>query len=222
MDYIYVPAFWGAFREIWFSDRGGFIRAEGSPNYIYWVYLAHIIVKSAQFGQFGCFSFENSILMGGKLGKKIGIEIVRFFEVRQAHPSTILVKVTPPPGCRVFNSFEWSIGFTHLDHVYCKLARRNKSLPSTSRFPKIVCFISKRITSDKLTPMFLYSNFFIPLFQNTNTDKCNTTNLTAPVWNFKSFKTCPNHSNWYHLLVSSSFWWQRTDALRVYDVKRFT
>ena len=34
------------------------------------VYLAHIIVKSAQFGQFGCFSFENGILISGKLGKK--------------------------------------------------------------------------------------------------------------------------------------------------------
>ena len=32
--------------------------------------------------------------MGGKLGKKIGIES-QIFEVQQAHPLTILVKVTP-------------------------------------------------------------------------------------------------------------------------------
>ena len=63
--------FGALFREIWYSDRGVFIRDEGAQNYINWVYFGQTIVKSTQFGQIGCFSFENGILMGGKLGKKL-------------------------------------------------------------------------------------------------------------------------------------------------------
>ena len=65
MVYVYVPAFWGAF------SRGGFHQRRRSPNYINWMYLGQIIVKSTQFGQIRCFSLENSMLMGGKLGKKL-------------------------------------------------------------------------------------------------------------------------------------------------------
>ena len=36
-----------------------------------WVYFGQIIVKSTQFGQNWVLSFENGILMGGKLGKKL-------------------------------------------------------------------------------------------------------------------------------------------------------
>ena len=30
MVYVYVPAFWALFREIWYSDQGVFIRDEGA------------------------------------------------------------------------------------------------------------------------------------------------------------------------------------------------
>ena len=37
-----------------------------------WVYFGQIIVKKApNLVKIGCFSFENGILMGGKLGKKL-------------------------------------------------------------------------------------------------------------------------------------------------------
>ena len=57
-----------------------------------WRYYGQIIAKS---NYCKAFSFENGILMGGKFGQKIGIEKVRFFR-SEAHPGTILVKVTPP------------------------------------------------------------------------------------------------------------------------------
>ena len=50
---------------------GGFHQRRMSPNYINWVQLGQIIVKSTQIGQIGRFSLENGILMGGKLGKKL-------------------------------------------------------------------------------------------------------------------------------------------------------
>ena len=83
---------WGAFCEIWYSDRGG-----GFHHYIIWVYVGQIIVKSTQFGQNWVFFSENGrpiILMGGKLDKNWYRES-QIFEVRQAHPRTILVRVTP-------------------------------------------------------------------------------------------------------------------------------
>ena len=81
-------------REIWYSDRG--ISSE-ITNYINWVYFGQIIVvvKAPNLVKTGCFSCQNGILMGGKLGKKLYGES-HIYEVRQAHPRTILVKEPPP------------------------------------------------------------------------------------------------------------------------------
>ena len=57
------------FCEIWYSDQGGVHLSQRSPNYIKWVYLGQIALKTTQLVKIWCFSIENGILMGGKLGK---------------------------------------------------------------------------------------------------------------------------------------------------------
>ena len=71
MAYVYVPAFWGAFLQNLFSDRG-FTSETKEHNYTNWVYFGQIFVKkkNTQFGQFWVLFLENGILMGGKLDKK--------------------------------------------------------------------------------------------------------------------------------------------------------
>ena len=59
------------FHEIWYSHRGFFIRDRGTQIVYNWVYFGQIIVKSTQFGQNWVLPFENGVLMGGKLGKKL-------------------------------------------------------------------------------------------------------------------------------------------------------
>ena len=52
MVYVYVPAFWALFCEIWYSDRGRGVSSETKePEFHNWVYFWQIIVKSIQFGQ---------------------------------------------------------------------------------------------------------------------------------------------------------------------------
>ena len=75
-------------------SNGGVHQKRRSPNSINWVYFGQIIVKSTQFGQNWVLSFKKGILMGGKLDKNWYKES-QIFEVWQAHPHTILVKVTP-------------------------------------------------------------------------------------------------------------------------------
>ena len=70
--YTYMCLPFGApFREIWYSDQGGFHQKRRSPNYINWVYFGQIIVKSTQFDPNWVLFSENGILMGGKFGKKL-------------------------------------------------------------------------------------------------------------------------------------------------------
>ena len=66
--YMCLP-FGGLFRKIWYSDRRGFIRDKGAQ--INRVYFGQIIVKAHNLIKIGCFSFENGILIGGKLDKKL-------------------------------------------------------------------------------------------------------------------------------------------------------
>ena len=58
------------------------------PELHNWVYFGQILVESTLFGQNWVLPFEKGILMGGKLGKKIGMEKVRFSRsVRHIHDS---------------------------------------------------------------------------------------------------------------------------------------
>ena len=91
--YVYLPL--GAlFRVIWYRDRGAFIRDEASQIIYLGCILGKLFYKAPNLVKIGRFSFKNGILKGGKLGKKIGVEKVKIFEVRQAHPRTILMEVT--------------------------------------------------------------------------------------------------------------------------------
>ena len=97
------------FRKIWYSERWVFIRDEGAQIQN-WVYFEQIIVKSTQFGQMWMLFY--GLLMSELLGEKLVSEN-QIFEVRQAHPRTILAKVTSPGSCTVPQ-----------DHtMLCKLAR---------------------------------------------------------------------------------------------------
>ena len=62
------------------------------------VFWANYCKKVPNLDKIGCFSLENGILMGGRLGKNWYTES-QIFEVRQAQPRTILVKVSPPGHC---------------------------------------------------------------------------------------------------------------------------
>ena len=48
------------FREIWYGDRWVFIRDEGAQ-----IKFEQIVVKTSNLDKIGCFSIENSILIGG-------------------------------------------------------------------------------------------------------------------------------------------------------------
>ena len=80
------------FREIWYSDGGGFHQRRRS------LIIGLTIVKSTQFGQNWVLFFRKWYTNGWKIGQKIGIEKVKIFVVRQAHTPTILVRVPPTQG----------------------------------------------------------------------------------------------------------------------------
>ena len=83
------------FCKIWYRDR--WVSSETKePRLKNWVYFEQIIAKSTQFGQNGVLSIEKRYTDEWVIGQKIGIEKVEIFELRQAHPHTILAKVTPP------------------------------------------------------------------------------------------------------------------------------
>ena len=72
----------------------GFHQRWRSPVYINWVYFGPNIVKSTQVGQNWVLFLQKWYIDGWEIRQKIGIES-QIFEVQQAHPRTILVKVTP-------------------------------------------------------------------------------------------------------------------------------
>ena len=59
------------FRQIWYSDQGGFIRDERAQIIKLGVFWANYCKKAPNLVKIGCFSFKNGILMGGKFGKKL-------------------------------------------------------------------------------------------------------------------------------------------------------
>ena len=88
--YMCLP-FGGLFRKIWYSDGGGVIRDEGAL--INWVYFGQIFVKSTQFGQNWVLFFRKWYTDGWEIGQKNWYRESQIFEVRQAHPHTILLRV---------------------------------------------------------------------------------------------------------------------------------
>ena len=71
--YVYVPAFWGAISQIWYSNRWVFTRDEGGPNYINWVYFEQIVVNKKWM-----FFFRKWYTDGWVIMQKIGIEEVKY------------------------------------------------------------------------------------------------------------------------------------------------
>ena len=63
--------FGALFRKIWYSDRGFSSEAEEPKLDKLGVFWAKYCKKAPNLVKLGCFSFENGILMGGKLGKKL-------------------------------------------------------------------------------------------------------------------------------------------------------
>ena len=95
--YTYMCLPFGAlFCEIWYSDRGVFIRDEGA-HYINWVYFGQIIVKSTQFDQNWVLFFRKWYTDGWEIWQKIGIEIVRFSRSGR-HIHVRFWWKNPPPG----------------------------------------------------------------------------------------------------------------------------
>ena len=93
------------FREIWYSDRGGFHHRRRSPNYINSVYFGQIIVKSTQFDPNWVLFFRKWYTDGWEIWQKIGIEIVIFSRSGRHIHVRFWWKNPPPPGILThFNS----------------------------------------------------------------------------------------------------------------------
>ena len=80
---------------------GGSSTEMKEPKFENWVYFEQIIVKSTQFGQNWVLFYLKWYTNGWVIGRKNWYRESQVFEVRQAHPRTILTKVTTPPGPKV-------------------------------------------------------------------------------------------------------------------------
>ena len=78
MVYVYVPAFWGRFFAKFSIAIGGFSSETKEPKFKNLVFFMQIIVKSTQFGQNWVLFYRKWYTDGWVIGRKIGIEIVRF------------------------------------------------------------------------------------------------------------------------------------------------
>ena len=90
--HICVCLFGRFFAKFGLAIEGG-VSSETKEPQLQKLFWAVLLWKTPNLVKIGCFSFENGILMGGKLGNRER----QMFEVRQAHQRTILVKVTPNP-----------------------------------------------------------------------------------------------------------------------------
>ena len=88
IDTVYVLGLCACLLGRFFAKFGiairGFHQRRRSPNYINWMYFGQIIVKITQFGQNWVLFFWKWYTGGWEIRQKI-------FEIRQAHPRTILV-----------------------------------------------------------------------------------------------------------------------------------
>ena len=84
------------FREIWYSDRGVFIRDEGAQIQKLGVFWANYCKKHPILPKVGAFLWKMVYWWVGNWAKNWYRES-QIFEVWQAHPRTILARVTPLP-----------------------------------------------------------------------------------------------------------------------------
>ena len=97
MVYVYVPVFGVLFREIWYSNWVVFIRDKAAQIIKLGVFWVNYCKKHPIWSKLGVFLSKMVYWWVGNLTKYWYRES-QIFKVRQAHPGTILVKVTPPPG----------------------------------------------------------------------------------------------------------------------------
>ena len=83
IDLVYVPAFWGVFFTKFGKGIDGFSSEMKEPNFINWVYLEQIIVKSTQFEQNWVFFYQKWYTDVYVIGRNIGIEKVKFWRFRR-------------------------------------------------------------------------------------------------------------------------------------------
>ena len=93
MVYVYVPAFRALFREIWYSDRGVFIRDEEPKLHKLGVFWANYCKKHPIWSKLGAF-LSKMVYWWWEIWQKNWYRDSQIFEIRQAQPRTILV--TPP------------------------------------------------------------------------------------------------------------------------------
>ena len=91
----YVPAFWGAFSRNWYSDRGFSSGTKEPKLHKLGVFWANYCKRHPIWSKLGAFLSKMVYWWVGNQAKTWYRES-QVFEVRQAHPRTILVKVTPP------------------------------------------------------------------------------------------------------------------------------
>ena len=98
MVYVYVPAFWGAFFAKFGIAIGGFSsETKELKLHKLGVFWANYCKKHPICAKVGAFLSKMIYSRVGNLAKNWDRDS-KIFEVWQAHPRTILVKVTPPPG----------------------------------------------------------------------------------------------------------------------------
>ena len=93
--YMYHP-FGTPFREIWYSDRGVSSETKEPKLHKLGVFWANYCKKHPIWSKLGAFLSKMVYWWVGNLAKN-WYRDSQIFEVRQAHPRTILVKEPPPP-----------------------------------------------------------------------------------------------------------------------------
>ena len=98
MVYVFVPAFWGTFSRNMIIAIEGFSSETKEPKlHKLGVFWANYCKKHPIWSKFGAFISKMVYWWVGNLAKN-WYRDSQIFEVRQAHPRTILVKEPPPPG----------------------------------------------------------------------------------------------------------------------------
>ena len=90
---VYVPTSLGAILWNLVRQSVDFLQRWKSPNYMNWVYFEQIMVKSTQFEQNWVLFFWNWYTDWWIIVRKIWYRESQMFEIRLAHPRTILAKV---------------------------------------------------------------------------------------------------------------------------------
>ena len=114
--YMCLP-FGSLFHEIWYSDRGFSSETKEPKLHKLGVFWANYCKKHPIWSKLGVFLSKMVYWWVGNLAKN-WYRDSQIFEVRQAHPRTILVKEPPPPG----------LWLAHLKYLLLKLYIQTTSL----------------------------------------------------------------------------------------------